>query len=274
MEDLHFSEAEIQRYARHILLPEIGGTGQAALRRARVLIVGAGGLGCPALLYLAAAGIGTIGVVDDDRVDLSNLQRQVAFGMPDIGAPKVAAALAAARRINPLATLVPHENRLTAQNATALIAGYDVVCDGSDNFTTRAAVAEACRRAGITLVTAAVTRFEGQLAVFPPDAGTADVPCYRCLYPEPPPLDAGSCADAGVLGPAAGVMGTLQAVEVLKTILGVGETLTGRLLIWEALTMRFHTIVLARDAACPVCHEDGPAGTDTVLFHAHDTAPI
>jgi adenylyltransferase/sulfurtransferase len=213
-----FTEAEIQRYSRHILLPEIGGTGQARLRQARVLIVGAGGLGCPVLLYLAAAGIGTLGLVDDDRVELSNLQRQIAHGTADIGAPKVRSALAAARAINPLVTLVAHECRLDAGNAAALVAGYDLVCDGSDNFATRAAVAEACTRAGKPLVSAAVLRFEGQLAVFAP--GT---PCYRCLYPEaPPPGLMPSCAEAGVLGAVTGVMGALQAAEVVKWLLGLG----------------------------------------------------
>ena len=260
IQNLDFSEDEIQRYSRHILLPEIGGIGQAALRAAKVLIIGAGGLGCPVLLYLAAAGVGTIGLVDDDRVELSNLQRQIAHGSADIGALKVASALQAARAINPLITLVPHTERITAENADALMAAYDIVCDGTDNFATRAVVAAACRRAGKTLISAAVTRFEGQLAVFPPVATHPDLPCYRCLSPEPPPPDAGtSCAEAGVLGAMVGVMGAHQAVEVLKTITGAGETLAGRLLIWDALAVRAQVITLARDPACPLCGHDGDA---------------
>jgi adenylyltransferase/sulfurtransferase len=248
---IDFTEAEIQRYARHILLPEIGGTGQARLRAARVLILGAGGLGCPLLLYLAAAGIGTLGLADDDAVELSNLQRQIAHGTADIGRPKTASALDAARAINPLVTLIPHRTRLTTANAAGLIAGYDLVCDGSDNFATRATLAEACYRAGKTLISAAVLRFEGQLATF---RAPSDTGCYRCLYPEPPPPDATtSCAEAGVLGAVTGVMGTLQATEVLKEILGIGETLSGRLLIWDALAVQFRVITLRRDPDCPLC---------------------
>ncbi len=259
---LDFSEPEIQRYARHILLPEIGGTGQAALRAARVLIIGAGGLGCPVLLYLAAAGVGTIGLVDDDSVELSNLQRQIAFGTADVGAPKVASALAAAGAINPLVTLVPHAVRLGGGNAEALIGGYDIVCDGTDNFATRALVAATCRRLGKTLVSAAATRFEGQLAVFLPASAHPELACYRCLYPEAPPPDGStSCAEAGVLGAMTGVMGALQAVEVLKTITGAGEPLAGRLLIWDALAVRAQVITLARDPACPLCGQDGCAAS-------------
>jgi adenylyltransferase/sulfurtransferase len=250
-----FSEEEVQRYSRHILLAEVGGTGQAALRAARVLVVGAGGLGCPVLLYLAAAGVGTLGVVDDDVVELSNLQRQIAHGVADLGAGKVASAIAAARAINPLVRFVPHVMRVDEANAAGLVAGYDVVCDGTDNFPARAALAAACFRAGIVLVSAAVLRFEGQLAVFGP--GT---PCYRCLYPQAPPAGVvTSCAQAGVLGAVTGVMGTLQATEVLKLLLGVGETLAGRLLIWDALATRFRSVRLRRDPACPLC---GGAGAE------------
>ena len=252
-----FTEDEIQRYSRHILLAEIGGTGQAALRAARVLIVGAGGLGSPLLLYLAAAGVGMIGVVDDDVVEVSNLSRQIAHGTADIGVGKVDSALASARAINPLVRLVGHGVRLDAGNAGALIAEYDLVCDGSDNFTTRAAVAEACRRAGRTLVSAAVLRFEGQLAVFSAGAGQA---CYRCLYPQAPAeAEVPSCAQAGVLGAVVGVMGTLQAVEAIKEILGLGESLAGRLLLWDALSVSFRTITLRRDPACPACGQDREA---------------
>jgi adenylyltransferase/sulfurtransferase len=252
--DLDFSEADIQRYSRHILLDEVGGSGQARLRAARVLVIGAGGLGSPLMLYLAAGGVGTIGVVDDDVVELSNLQRQVVHGMAGLGQPKVASAAAAIRALNPGVTVVAHRLRLDAANAASLIADYDLVCDGSDNFATRFIVADACARARRTLVSAAVLRFEGQLSVFKPHAG-AGHPCYRCLYPEAPPEGmAPSCAEAGVLGAVTGVMGTLQATEAMKEILGIGETLSGRLLIWDALAMRFRSIRFPRDPAC-ACHD-------------------
>jgi molybdopterin/thiamine biosynthesis adenylyltransferase len=251
--DLEFTEEEIQRYSRHILLPEIGGSGQAALRRARVLIVGAGGLGSPLLLYLAAGGVGTIGIVDDDEVDLSNLQRQIAHGMAGLGVAKTASAAAAARAINPGVEIVEHRLRLTAPEAEALIPDYDIVCDGSDNFVTRYLVADTCVRARRVLVSAAVLRFEGQLSVFKPHLDPSG-PCYRCLYPEaPPPGLSPSCAEAGVLGAVTGVMGTLQATETIKEILGLGESLSGRLLLWDALATRFHTIRVPRNPICPVC---------------------
>lgn len=251
--DLDFSEEEIQRYSRHILLPEIGGTGQAALRRARVLIIGAGGLGSPLALYLAAAGIGTIGLVDDDRVDLSNLQRQIAHSTARLGEAKTRSAAAGARAINPLCRVEEHAIRLGAVEAAELIPRYDLVCDGSDNFVTRYLVADACVRAGRTLVSAAVLRFEGQLSVFKPHLH-AEGPCYRCLYPKaPPPGLSPSCAEAGVLGSVTGVMGTLQATEVIKEILGLGESLSGRLLLWDALATRFRSIRVPRDPHCPVC---------------------
>ncbi len=251
--DPDFSEDEIQRYSRHILLPEIGGIGQAALRRARVLVIGAGGLGSPLLLYLAAGGVGTIGIVDDDTVDLSNLQRQIAHGTADLGSAKTQSAAAAARAINPLADVVEHRLRLTAAEAEALVPAYDIVCDGSDNFATRYLVADACVRARRTLVSAAVLRFEGQLSVFKPHRDPLG-PCYRCLYPEAPPQGfAPSCAEAGVLGAVTGVMGTLQATETIKEILGIGESMSGRLLLWDALVTRFRTIRVPRDPHCPVC---------------------
>ncbi|GAB0116529.1 HesA/MoeB/ThiF family protein [Acidisoma sp. 7E03] len=251
--DLDFTEEEIQRYSRHILLPEIGGTGQAALRRARVLIIGAGGLGSPLALYLAAAGIGTLGLVDDDRVELSNLQRQIAHATERLGERKTTSAAAAAQALNPLCRIEEHPARLDAANAADLVRRYDLVCDGSDNFTTRYLVADTCVRERRTLVSAAVLRFEGQLSVFKPHLH-ADGPCYRCLYPEaPPPGLAPSCAEAGVLGAVTGVMGTLQATEVIKEILGLGESLSGRLLLWDALATRFRTIRVPRDPGCPVC---------------------
>lgn len=250
--DLDFSEDDIQRYSRHILLKEVGGIGQAKLKAARVLVIGAGGLGSPLVLYLAAAGVGTIGVVDDDVVDLSNLQRQIAHTTARIGAAKVASAAAAAAAINPGVAIEAYPCRLTAANALDLVARYDLVCDGSDNFATRFLVADACVLAKRTLVSAAVLRFEGQLSVFKPHVEGG--PCYRCLYPEPPPPGAvPTCGEAGVLGAVTGVMGTLQATEVLKEILGIGQSLSGRLLVWEALESRFRSIRLRPDPACALC---------------------
>jgi molybdopterin/thiamine biosynthesis adenylyltransferase len=248
---MDFSEDEIRRYARHILLDEVGGAGQARLRAARVLIVGVGGLGSPLALYLAAAGIGTIGLADDDRVELSNLQRQIAHGTSSIGLTKTQSARAAMAALNPAVAIVAHECRVGAANAPEIVSAYDIVCDGTDNFESRFAVADACYQTGRTLVSAAVLRFEGQLATF---RRGQDLPCYRCLYPAPPPPGlVPSCAEAGVLGTVTGVMGTLQATEVMKEILGIGETLAGRLLIWDALAMRFRVVRLRRDPACPLC---------------------
>jgi adenylyltransferase/sulfurtransferase len=251
--DLDFTEDEIRRYSRHILLNEVGGTGQAQLKAARVLVVGAGGLGSPLVLYLAAAGVGMIGVVDHDVVELSNLQRQVAHTTARLGMNKAKSAAAAAQAINPLPRVEPYPVRLDADNAMELIGRFDLVCDGTDNFAARFLVADACALVRRTLVSAAVLRFEGQLSVFKPHTGG---PCYRCLYPEPPPAGiVPSCAEAGVLGAVTGVMGTLQATEVLKEILGIGETLSGRLLLWDALATRFRTVRLPRDPACPLCGE-------------------
>ena len=251
--DLDFSEDEITRYSRHILLKEVGGEGQARLRAARVLVVGAGGLGSPLVLYLAAAGVGTIGLIDDDRVELSNLQRQVAHTAGRIGEAKVASAAAAARAINPAVVVELHEARLTGANAIELVSRYDIVCDGSDNFATRFLVADACVLARRTLVSAAVLRFDGQLSTFKPHMDPQG-PCYRCLHPGPPPDGLiPSCSEAGILGTVTGVMGSLQANEVLKEIMGIGDGLSGRLLIWDALSMRFRTVRLRRDPACALC---------------------
>jgi adenylyltransferase/sulfurtransferase len=266
--DLDFSEDEIQRYSRHILLAEVGGTGQARLKAARVLVVGAGGLGCPVVLYLAAAGVGTIGIIDDDRIELSNLQRQIAHTTERLGAMKAASAAEAALAINPGLRIGTYAVRLTADNIAALIADYDIVCDGTDNFATRFLVADACVLGRRTLVSAAVLRFEGQLSVFKPHAD-AEAPCYRCLFPEPPPEGVvPSCSEAGVLGAVTGVMGTLQATETLKEILGIGESLSGRLLIWDALAMRFRLVRLRRDPACALC---GPAAGIRDLSHHRAT---
>ncbi len=269
--DLDFSEDDIRRYSRHILLGEVGGIGQAKLRAARVLIVGAGGLGSPLLLYLAAAGVGSIGIVDDDVVDISNLQRQIAHTTARLNQPKASSAATAAHEINPTVALQAHRLRLTPANALDLVAGYDIVCDGTDNFATRFLVADACVLARRTLVSAAVLRFEGQLSTFKPHAG-ADCPCYRCLYPAPPPDGlVPTCSEAGVLGAVTGVMGTLQATEVLKEVLGIGELLAGRLLVWDALAMRFRTIRLHPDPTCRAC---GPNATLRDLSeHAVAEAP-
>ncbi len=256
--DLDFSEDEIARYSRHILLAEIGGTGQARLRATRVLVVGAGGLGCPLALYLAAAGVGTLGLVDDDRVELSNLQRQIAHGVASLGRPKVESAAAAIAALNPDTVVHAHDTKLDAGNALALVSDYDVVCDGSDNFATRFLLADACVLARRTLVSAAVLRFEGQLSTFKPHADP-DGPCYRCLHPAPPPPGlVPACSEAGVMGSVTGVMGTLQATEVVKEIVGIGEGLSGRLLVWDALAVRFRTVRLRRDPDCALC---GPRAT-------------
>ncbi len=258
--DLDFSEAEIQRYSRHILLAELGGIGQARLRAARVLVIGAGGLGSPLALYLAAAGVGRIGLVDDDVVELSNLQRQIAHAAARIGQLKVDSARTAMLGINPGIEVRPHPVRIDAANAQALVEAYDLVCDGSDNFATRYLVADACVLAGRTLISAAVLRFDGQLATFRPHLGG---PCYRCLYPQAPdPGLVPSCAEAGVLGAVTGVMGTLQASEAIKEIAGIGDTLAGRLLLWDALAMRFTIIRVPPDPDCPSC---GPAAGPRAL---------
>ena len=257
---MDFTEDEIQRYSRHILLDEIGGTGQARLRAARVLIVGAGGLGCPLALYLAAAGIGTLGLVDDDVVELSNLQRQVAHRTDGLGRRKVDSLADAIAALNPLVRVERHAVRLDAANAADLARRYDLVCDASDNFAARYAVADACLAVFRPLVSAAVLRFEGQLSTFKPHEGP-EHPCYRCLYPEPPPEGAvPSCSEAGVFGAVTGVMGTLQATEVIKELLALGESLSGRLLTWDALQARFRVIRLRPDPACAVC---GRVGAET-----------
>ena len=248
------SDTELERYARHIVLRELGGVGQAKLKAARVLVVGAGGLGSPAILYLAAAGVGTIGIVDDDRVSLSNLQRQIAHRTADVGRPKTESARDAVVALNAHVVVESHPVRLALENALALVEAYDIVADGSDNFATRFLVNDACHFAGRTLVSAAVTEFDGQLSVFKAHDRTGSYPCYRCLFAAPPPLDAvRSCSESGILGAAAGVMGTLQALEVIKEITGVGETLAGKLLLYDALATRFRTVTLKPDPECALC---------------------
>jgi adenylyltransferase/sulfurtransferase len=248
---MDFTESQINRYARHILLPEVGGTGQARLLGASVLVVGAGGLGSPLVLYLAAAGVGRIGLVDADVVDLSNLQRQILHATDRVGMAKVDSARAAVRAVNPDVALETHRVRLTVDNAEALIGAYDIVADGSDNFATRFLINDCCHFLGKTLVSAAVLRFDGQLSTFRTHAGG---PCYRCLYPEPPPPDAvPTCAQAGVLGAVVGTMGSLQATEVLKELLGIGKSMAGRLLIVDALGGGFREVRLKPDPHCPLC---------------------
>lgn len=246
------SDEELERYARHIVLREVGGPGQAKLKSARVLVVGAGGLGSPVILYLAAAGIGTIGIADFDAVSLSNLQRQIAHRTSDVGRPKTQSAGEAARAINPNVHIEMHDDRLSAGNALDIIGRYDIVADGSDNFATRFLVNDACFFAKKVLVSAAVTEFDGQLATF--KAYDDEHPCYRCIFPEPPPPGTvPNCSETGVLGAAAGVMGTLQALEVIKEITGIGESMAGRLLIYEALATRFRTVRVKPDPECRLC---------------------
>lgn len=251
-----FSPEEIERYKRHLVLHEVGGQGQQKLKAARVLVIGAGGLGSPVLLYLAAAGVGTIGVIDDDVVTLSNLQRQVVHGTAEIGQPKVRSAAASVARINPHVVVEPHAERLTARNALELIGRYDLVADGSDSFATRYLTSDACYLAGRPLVSAAIGPFDGYLSTYRPHEKAADGtpnPTYRCVFPEaPPPGFVPNCAEVGVLGAIAGVMGTLMATEVLKEILGIGESLTGRLLIYEGLATRFQTVSIAWDPDNPL----------------------
>jgi adenylyltransferase/sulfurtransferase len=241
---------ELRRYARHLTLPHVGVEGQRKLKRARVLVLGAGGLGSPAALYLAAAGVGTLGLVDDDVVDLSNLQRQVLHGTGAVGTPKLASAAARLRDANPEIAVRLHETRLTSANALAILDGYDVVIDGSDNFPTRYLLNDACALLGKPDVSGAVHRFEGQVSVFWAERG----PCYRCLYREPPPAGlVPSCEESGVLGVLPGIVGTLQALEAIKLVLGIGEPLVGRLLMFDALAVRFHEIAVEKDPACPLC---------------------
>ncbi|MFK4820555.1 molybdopterin-synthase adenylyltransferase MoeB [Ochrobactrum quorumnocens] len=241
-----FSSEELERYARHIVLPEIGGPGQQMLKAARVLVVGAGGLGAPVLQYLAAAGIGTLGLVDDDTVSLSNLQRQVIHDTESVGQAKVESAKSSIARINPHVKVEGYSLRLNAENAQALISQYDVVVDGSDNFATRYALADAAALAGRPLVTGAMGRFDGTVTVLMPYASGADGnpnPSYRDLFPDmPPPGSVPTCAEAGVLGVLPGVIGSLQAMEVIKLVTGIGEPLVGRLLLYNALNVRFEII--------------------------------
>src|SRR5215207_7321097 len=250
------------RYSRHLLVPEIGLEGQTKLLNAKVLLLGAGGLGSPTALYLAAAGVGTLGVVDDDEVDLSNLQRQVIHTTDRIGTPKVDSAEIAINGINPGVNVVKYKTRLDASNIMEIIEGYDVIVDGADNFPTRYLLNDASVRLGIPVVSASILGFDGQLSVFAPHEG----PCYRCLYPVPPPADmAPSCGANGVLGVLPGTMGLLQAIEVVKLVTGSGEPLVGRLLLYEALGATFTELKVRRDPECPICSIDPSEISDDEL---------
>jgi molybdopterin/thiamine biosynthesis adenylyltransferase/rhodanese-related sulfurtransferase len=242
------------RYSRHLLLPEIGEAGQERLLASRVLLVGAGGLGSPVVLYLAAAGVGTLGIVDFDLVDATNLQRQVVHNLDRVGRLKVDSAAETVRRLNPDVKVLPYPERLSAANALEVLAGYDVIVDGADNFPVRYLMNDASLHLRVPVVHGSIFRFEGQATVFRPYAG----PCYRCLFPEPPPPElAPSCAEAGVLGVLPGIIGSIQAVETIKLLLGIGEPLVGRLLTYDSLAQEFRTLQVRRDPSCPACADEG-----------------
>jgi adenylyltransferase/sulfurtransferase len=251
---MELNSDEIRRYSRHLSLPEVGLEGQRKIRSASVLCIGAGGLGSPVAMYLAAAGIGRLGIVDFDSVDLSNLQRQVLHGSPDVGRPKTESAADFLHRLNPNVQVVPYETRLTFENALEIVGSYDIVVDGTDNFPTRYLANDACVLLRKPNVYGSIFRFEGQASLFAPHLGG---PCYRCLYPEPPPTGTvPSCAEGGVLGVLPGVIGVIQATETLKLILGKGNSLLNRLLLFDALEMRFRELKLRRDPQCPLCGEN------------------
>ncbi len=250
---MSFTEEQIYRYSRHIILPEVGGKGQKKLLESRVLLLGAGGLGSPAAMYLAAAGIGNLGIIDFDVVDMSNLQRQILHGVEDIGKPKAESARDTIKSLNPDVKVSLYKERLSSENINRIFENYDIIVDGCDNFPTRYLVNDACIMMGKTNVHGSIFRFDGQVTVFKPKDG----PCYRCLYPEPPPPGmVPSCQEAGVLGVLPGIIGTLQAVEAIKLILGTGKPLIGRLLLYNALDADFRHVKLRRDVNCPVCGDN------------------
>ena len=256
------SNEEVARYSRHLIMPEVGMDGQLKLKAASVLCIGAGGLGSPVAMYLAAAGVGRLGIVDFDVVDYSNLQRQVIHGTPDVGRPKLESARDTLHAINPAVHVETHEVALSSANALDVLRGYDVIVDGTDNFPTRYLVNDACVILGIPNAYGSIFRFEGQASVF----AAKDGPCYRCLYPEPPPPGlVPSCAEGGVLGILPGVVGTIQATEAVKLIMGVGEPLVGRFLVYDALRMRFRELKLRKDPDCPVCG-DNPTVTELIDY--------
>ncbi len=254
------------RYSRHTILDDIGEEGQIKLLDSKVLLIGAGGLGSPAAIYLAAAGVGQLGIIDFDEVDVSNLQRQVLHGVSDVGRPKVESARDRIAEINPDVTVVGYREPITSHNAFEVMRGYDVVINGSDNFPTRYLVNDACQMLGIPLVDASIFMFEGQVTVYQPEQDDADSPCYRCLYPDPPPPgEVPSCAEAGVLGVLPGIVGSVQAIEAIKLIVGIGEPLSGRLLMIDTLDMTFRTLTVSRSVDCPVCGDD-PSVTELIDY--------
>jgi molybdopterin/thiamine biosynthesis adenylyltransferase len=262
------TEAQVRRYSRHLILAEVGGSGQRKLLNSKVLLVGAGGLGSPAALYLAAAGVGTLGIVDFDAVDVSNLQRQILHHVRDVGRPKVQSAVDTIADLNPDVKVVPYQEALDASNARQILSEYDVVVNGSDNFPTRYLVNDACVFLKKPLVDGSIFKFEGQATVFLPGQG-----CYRCLYPAPPPPGVvPSCAEAGVLGVICGVIASIQGIETIKLVLGIGESLVGRLVFFDALTMEFRQVKYRRDPECPVCG-DRPTITDLIDYHAFCGVP-
>jgi molybdopterin/thiamine biosynthesis adenylyltransferase len=267
-EPVQLTPAQLDRYSRHILLPEVGERGQEKLLQARVLMLGAGGLGAPAGLYLAAAGVGTLGIVDADVVDASNLQRQIIHATSRVGTPKVESAEKAMRDLNPDVKVVKFEERLTSENVDRIFGqGWDAIVDGCDNFPTRYLVNDASLFHDIPVIHGSIFRFDGQVTTFMPHVG----PCYRCLYPEPPPPHlAPSCAEAGVLGILPGIIGTLQATEAIKLILGQGDPLVGRLLTYDSLRMTFRTLKLRRDKHCPACGEN-PSITEYIDYEGFCT---
>lgn len=247
------TDDQLERYARHIILKEVGGAGQAKLLKSRVLVIGAGGLGAPLLMYLAAAGVGTLGIIDNDIVSLSNLQRQIIHTTPQLGVKKIDSAAAMLSAINPDVKLITYDARLTSENAAEIIRQYDIIADGSDNFETRFLVNDVCFRERKTLVSAALSQFEGQLTTYKAyEAG--NLPCYRCLFPAPPEGDVSrSCAEAGILGAVAGVMGSMQALEVIKELLDLGVSLAGQLIIYDSLDARVRKVRFRKDPHCVLC---------------------
>jgi len=253
---------EVRRYSRHLIIPDVGKTGQRRLKNARVLCVGAGGLGSPALLYLAAAGVGTLGIIDFDVVDESNLQRQIIHGQSDVGRSKAVSAMESVREVNPLVNVVLHEERLDSDNALQIFEPYDLIVDGTDNFATRYLVNDACVLLGKPYVWGSIYRFDGQASVFWAEHG----PCYRCLYPEPPPPGmVPSCAEGGVLGVLCGSIGSIQVNEAIKLITGIGESLVGRLMIYDALDMTYRSVTVRKDPECPVCGKN-PTITELIDY--------
>jgi adenylyltransferase/sulfurtransferase len=262
---MSFTEEQVSRYARHIILPGIGGQGQQKLMDASVLVIGAGGLGSPAAMYLAAAGVGKIGLVDFDHVDLSNLQRQILHDTSDVGRPKVASAAERLNELNPGVEVIAHETLLSGANAFDVLGAYDVIVDGTDNFPVRYLVNDASQMLGKPLVYGSIFQWEGQASLFLPGP---DTPCYRCLFPEPPPPGTvPSCAEGGVFGVLPGIIGSIQAVEAIKLILGVGESLAGKLVLYDALRNEFTTVKLRWDPDCPVCGKH-PTVTELIDYEA------